>query len=365
MSHLLRTTVSTLTAIAAVTALAGCSSGGNGNQASGKSSPSSSSSSGGAAAAAGSVATPAGRTVCHGKSIPQIVSQVEPSVVTVRTQNGLGSGIVYRKDTVLTDQHVVALQEGQPKTFDHVQLELADGSTIRGTVTGSDLLTDLAVIHVSRSNLPPLTFRSSLPRPGETVLAIGSPLGFNSSVTEGIVSALGRNLPSSNGSPPLVDLIQTDAAISPGNSGGALVDVCGQVVGVNEAYIPPQSGAVSLGFATPAVVATNIADQLAKNGKAVHPFLGVQLTELSPQDAQALGTAVKSGVVVVSVVSGGPAAKAGIQRGDVITAVDGHQVASFADLLGDLRTTQPGQTIDVRVNRHGKNLTIKVKVGVR
>jgi S1-C subfamily serine protease len=290
---------------------------------------------------------------------------VEPSVVTVRTQNGLGSGIVYRKDTVLTDQHVVALQEGQPQTFGHVRLELADGSTIRGTVTGSDLLTDLAVIHVSRSNLPPLTFRTTLPKPGETVLAIGSPLGFNSSVTEGIVSALGRNLPSSNGSPPLVDLIQTDAAISPGNSGGALVDVCGQVVGVNEAYIPPQSGAVSLGFATPAVVATNIADQLAENGKAVHPFLGVQLTELSPQDAQALGTAVKSGVVVVAVVSGGPADQAGVRRGDVITAVNGHQVASFADLLGDLRTTQPGQTVDVRVNRHGQDLTIEVKVGAR
>jgi S1-C subfamily serine protease len=363
MSHLLRTTVSTLTTLVAVTALAGCSSGG-GNQSSGTSSPSASSSKGGAAAA-GSVATPAGRTVCHGKSIPQIVSQVEPSVVTVRTQNGLGSGIVYRKDTVLTDQHVVALQEGQPKTFDHVQLELADGSSIRGTVTGSDLLTDLAVIHVSRHNLPPLTFRTSLPKPGETVLAIGSPLGFNSSVTEGIVSALGRNLPSSNGSPPLVDLIQTDAAISPGNSGGALVDVCGQVVGVNEAYIPPQSGAVSLGFATPAVVATNIADQLAAKGKAVHPFLGVQLTELSPQDAQALGTAVKSGVIVVAVVPGGPADRAGIQRGDVITAVEGQRVASYADLLGQLRTTQPGQTIHVRVNRHGKNMTIKVTVGAR
>jgi serine protease Do len=364
MSHLLRTSLSTLTALAAVTALAGCSSSGNG-QASGSSSRSTSARGGGAAASAGSVATPATRQVCHGKSIPSVVSHVEPSVVTVRTQNGLGSGIVYGKNTVITDQHVVALQEGQPQTFGHVQLELADGSTIRGNVTGSDLLTDLAVIRVSRHDLPPLTFRTSLPKPGETVLAIGSPLGFNSSVTEGIVSALGRNLPSSNGSPPLVDLIQTDAAISPGNSGGALVDVCGQVVGVNEAYIPPQSGAVSLGFATPAVVATNIADQLARTGKAQHPFLGVQLTELSPQDAQALGTAVKSGVIVVSVVPGGPAEKAGIRRGDVITAVKGQQVVTFADLLGDLRTTQPGQTIDVRVNRHGRNLTLHVTVGAR
>jgi len=343
----------------AAVALAGCS--GSSDDAAGASSPSPSASTGTVADAV----QPPGREVCHGRTVPQMVRDVEPSVVTVRTQNGLGSGIVYRKDTVLTDQHVVAVQEGQPDVVPTVELALADGSTIKGTVTGSDLLTDLAVIHVSGRQLPPLTFRTSLPQPGETVLAIGSPLGFNSSVTEGIVSALGRNLPASQSSLPLVDLIQTDAAISPGNSGGALVDVCGQVVGINEAYIPPQSGAVSLGFATPAVVATNIADQLVKNGTAQHPYLGIRLTNLTPAIASALGTGVRSGVVVVDVLAGGPAAKAGVQRGDVITRLGGHPVSSYADLLGTLRTTTPGSTLKMTVDRDGTKKQLTVTVGSR
>jgi S1-C subfamily serine protease len=349
----------------AAVALAGCS--GSSGGATGTSSPSPSPSAS-TTTAGGSVTQavqPPGREVCHGRTVPQVVRDIEPSVVTVRTQKGLGSGIVYRKDTVLTDQHVVAVQEGQPAVVPTVELSLADGSTIKGTVTGSDLLTDLAVIHVSGKALPPLTFRSALPQPGETVLAIGSPLGFNSSVTEGIVSAIGRNLPAAQSSLPLVDLIQTDAAISPGNSGGALVDVCGQVVGINEAYIPPQSGAVSLGFATPAVVATNIADQLIKNGTAQHPFLGIRLTNLTPAIASALGTGVRSGVVVVDVLAGGPAAKAGIRRGDVITRLGGHAVASYADLLGTLRTTTPGNDLQVTVDRDGKKKQLTVTVGSR
>ncbi len=309
-------------------------------------------------------ATPAGRPVCHAKPITTVVQQVEPSVVTVRTQNGLGSGIVYRKNIILTDQHVVAAQEGSPQVFRHVQVSLADGSELSGTVVGSDLATDLAVVKVKR-DLPPLTFRTSLPQQGETVLAIGSPLGFSSSVTEGIVSALGRDLPGSGSSTPLVDLIQTDAPISPGNSGGALVDSCGHVVGVNEAYIPPQSGAVSLGFATPSVVATSIADQLIAHGVARHPYLGVRVANLTPSIAQSLGTSVSSGVVVVGTASGGPAAKAGVRRGDVITRLGKHRVSDYADLLGELRGVKPGSRTTVVVNRSGKTLHITVTVGSR
>ncbi|HEY6933067.1 MAG TPA: trypsin-like peptidase domain-containing protein [Marmoricola sp.] len=310
-------------------------------------------------------ATPAGTPVCHGKAITQVVRQVEPSVVTIRTSKGLGSGIVYRKDIVLTDQHVVAVNEGQPQTFNRVQVALADGTTLTGKVIGSDVSTDLAVVKVARDNLPPLTFRTTLPQQGETVLAMGSPLGFSSSVTQGIVSALGRDLPSSSSTPPLVDLIQTDAPISPGNSGGALVDVCGHVVGVNEAYIPPSSGAVSLGFATPSVVATSIADQLISHGVAQHPFLGVNVTNLTPDIAQALGTSAKQGVVVAGVVPGGPAARAGIQRGDVIVELGGHAVTDYADLLGELRTTKPGSQVPVTVNRAGKQQQLTITIGSR
>lgn len=359
----------TLTLVAAAAAtlvmLGGCASGagGGGHQAGGGLSGSTPST-----ASSGrhlTQAVPQGKPVCHGKPITQVVQQVEPSVVTIRTPQGLGSGIVYRSNIILTDQHVVAVNEGQPQTYSHVQVSLADGTTLTGKVVGSDVPTDLAVIKVPRDNLPPLTFRTSLPQQGETVLAVGSPLGFSSSVTQGIVSALGRDLPSSSTTPPLVDLIQTDAPISPGNSGGALVDVCGHVVGVNEAYIPPQAGAVSLGFATPSVVATSIADQLIAHGVAQHPFLGVNIVNLTPDIAHALGTSAKQGVVVVSVVRGGPAATAGLRRGDVIVKLDGHQVAGYADLLGVLRTLQPGSRVPVTVNRAGQVRTFTVTIGSR
>jgi S1-C subfamily serine protease len=363
--------VSLLACLAATVALAaGCSSGGaasGGADARGGHGGGSTARNAPAAASGKHVtrAVPQGRPVCKGKAITDVVQQVEPSVVTVRTQKGLGSGIVYRKDIILTDQHVVAVNEGQPQTFSRVQVSLADGTTLTGKVVGSDVATDLAVIRVSRDNLPPLTFRTTLPRQGETVLAVGSPLGFSSSVTEGIVSALGRDLPSSSTTPPLVDLIQTDAPISPGNSGGALVDVCGHVVGVNEAYIPPQAGAVSLGFATPSVVATSIADQLIAKGVAQHPFLGVNVTNLTPNIARALGTSAREGVVVVGVVSGGPSAKAGIQRGDVIVKLGSHRVTDYADLLGELRTTTPGSRVPVTVNRGGTEKTFTVTIGSR
>lgn len=349
---------------ASVLLLGGCGGGGSGERSGGETHGS-----GAPAAASGGThltqAVPQGKPVCKGKALTDVVQQVEPSVVTIRTPNGLGSGIVYRRDIILTDQHVVAVNEGRPQTFSHVQVSLADGTTLTGKVVGSDLPTDLAVVKVPRDNLPPLTFRTSLPQQGETVLAVGSPLGFSSSVTEGIVSALGRDLPSSGSTPPLVDLIQTDAPISPGNSGGALVDVCGHVVGVNEAYIPPQAGAVSLGFATPSIVATTTADQLIAHGVAQHPFLGVNITNLTPDIARALGTSVKHGVVVVGVVPGGPAATAGIRRGDVVVKLAGHRVTDYADLLGELRTTKPGSQVPVTVNRGGDVHTFTVTIGSR
>ena len=349
--------------LAGAALLAGCSSGGGSNQGAGHRASHQP-----PAAASGKHLTraiPQSRKVCKDKAITDIVQQVEPSVVTIQTQKGLGSGIVYRNDIVLTDQHVVAVNEGQPQTFSRVEVSLADGTRLTGKVIGSDVATDLAVIKVPRDNLPPLTFRTTLPRQGETVLAIGSPLGFSSSVTQGIVSALGRDLPASSTNPPLVDLIQTDAPISPGNSGGALIDICGHVVGVNEADIPPQSGAVSLGFATPSVVATSIADQLIAKGVAQHPFLGVNVTNLTPDIARALGTSAHEGVVVVSVVQGSPADNAGIQRGDVIVKLGQHQVTDYADLLGELRTTRPGSQVPVTVNRSGQQKTLTVTIGSR
>jgi S1-C subfamily serine protease len=338
--------------------LAGCSSsGGGGGSTQAGASPSSVSS------GRPTSSDTASGTACD-TPVPQVVTKVEPSVVTVRTPNGLGSGIVYRGDIVITDHHVVAQQEGSQPMFHQVRVSLADGSTTVGTVVGGDLSTDVAVVRTQRTNLPALRFSTALPRQGQTVLAVGSPLGLSNTVTEGIVSALGRDLPAGQGSrQSLVNLIQTDAAISPGNSGGALLDLCGNVVGVNEAYIPPKAGAVSIGFATPAAIAVDVANQILKTGTVTHPFLGVQVTTLTPRIQQALGVKADHGVVVLSVVAGGPATKAGVRRGDVITALGSTRIGSDADLLGALRTTKPGQTVDLHVSRGGKTTTLRITIG--
>jgi S1-C subfamily serine protease len=301
-----------------------------------------------------------------GSDIPAVVQRVEPSVVTIITPNGLGSGVVYRKDDIVTNHHVVAVQEGSQQVFHHVKISYADGTESAGTVVASDLLDDLAVIRPARKNLPALKFNTQLPPAGETVLAIGSPLGFENTVTEGIVSGTGREVPGSgNNGTPLVDLIQTDAAISPGNSGGALLDTQGRVVGINEAYIPPNSGAVSIGFAIPSATVVDDANQLIETGHVSHPYLGVSVGRLTPQIEQALGLHVSSGAIVLGVQPGGPAAHAGVQAGDVITKLAGNTVSSVTDLLAELRKTKPGQRVQLTVVRSGQSKQLTITIGTR
>jgi S1-C subfamily serine protease len=292
-------------------------------------------------------------------SLPDLVSRVEPSVVTVLVgQDGLGSGVVFRDGgLVLTNQHVV----GDARA---VQLALADGSRVDAVVVGADAVTDVAVLRAKRTDLPPLPFRSELPAPGETVLAMGSPLGFMNTVTAGIVSGLGREIPgSATRGRALVDLIQTDAPISPGNSGGALIDTTGRVVGINDAYLPPATGAVSIGFAIPSATAVDVADDLLDDGKVTHPYLGVVVGRLTPQIAQALGTGTERGVLVRDVAAGDPAAKAGIRPGDVITALAGEQVPTVEAFLGALRGVEPGQNVALSLLREGRQQSVTLTVG--
>jgi serine protease DegQ len=274
--------------------------------------------------------------------IPDIVRRVQPSVVTIFTSQGLGSGVIWsRNGIVVTDAHVVA-------GATQVQIAFADGRRVNGTVKASDEVTDLAVVQADRQDLPPATFQPRLPVVGDLAVAIGSPLGFENTVTSGIISGLHRQIPgSAQQSQSLVDLIQTDAAISPGNSGGALVNGAGQVVGINEAYIPPSQGAVSIGFATPAATVVNVVQQLLRQGRAQHAFIGIQPGELTPEIAQQLGVSQTQGVVVMDVVDNGPAAKAGLRPGDVIVAVDSKQVATVEDFLAVLRPHKPGDTVTV------------------
>lgn len=306
-------------------------------------------------------ASPAGSASAHAPAsvpVPDLVDRVEPSVVTVVTGTGLGSGVVYRSGgIVVTNAHVV----GDSKS---VQIGLSDGSQVAGTVTATDVVSDLAVVRADRTTLPVLPFQQQLPRPGAFVLAIGSPLGFSSTVTTGVVSGLNRQIPASGGgSPNVANLIQTDAAISPGNSGGPLLDASGAVVGVNESYIPPQSGAVALGFAIPAATVVYVVDQLLKTGTAQHPYVGVAADRVTAQTAASLGLPDATGALVRSVVAGGPAASAGMQAGDVVTAVHGQPVRSLEDFIGAVQRTRPGDTVPMDLIRHGAKQTVTVTIG--
>jgi S1-C subfamily serine protease len=183
-------------------------------------------------------------------------------------------------------------------------------------------------------------------------------------VTAGIVSGVNRNIPGSAAQGrALVDLIQVDAPISPGNSGGALLDATGRVIGINEAYIPPATGAVALGFAIPAATAANVADQLLANGTATHPYLGVSIGRLTPQIRNLLGVTAQQGALVVAVAEKSPAAASGLRAADVITSFAGRPITATEDLLGALRDTRPGQQVPVTVTRGADQVTLTITVG--
>ncbi|MCV7282516.1 trypsin-like peptidase domain-containing protein [Mycolicibacterium flavescens] len=288
-----------------------------------------------------------------------VVERVSPSVVTVQIPNGVGSGVVLRPDVVVTNAHVVGGAR-------EVMIGYADGVSSAGQVLAVDEVTDLAVVRTERGDLPVPEYRSELPRPGEVAIAIGSPLGFENTATAGIISGLNRNIPGSAvETSSLVDLIQTDASISPGNSGGALLDSNGRVVGINEAYIPPAAGAVSLGFAIPTSTVLDVTEQLLTEGRATHPFLGVSLSRLTPAIRQALGVRVESGVLIRGVEPGGPAAVAGARPGDVVVEFAGTKVQSVEDLLGALRQTPAGSRQPVEIVRDGRPQTLTVTIGSR
>jgi serine protease Do len=306
-----------------------------------------------------------------------VASQVGPSVVQVNveaTQNtplgsqseeSVGSGVIYRKDGyIITNNHVV---EGASE----VNVAFADGTTERAKVVGRDPDTEIAVVRVDRDDLPAAKFDDSDNLvAGQLAVAIGSPSGFESTVTSGVISGLGREFPPelTGGvlERSLVDLIQTDAAISPGNSGGALVNRDGEIIGINVAYLPPaETGAVNIGFAIPSDTAVSVADQLIETGEVSSPYLGVFTTDLSPEDAERFDLPVDSGALVGEVEPGSAADEAGVTSGDIIVALGDNPVQSSGDLLGALRDYQPGDTVDLTVFRAGDKQTLEVTLGER
>jgi serine protease Do len=305
--------------------------------------------------------------------VARVAAQVGPSVVQVNVQaiqltpfgaqqgQGLGSGVIYRRDGyIITNNHVV-------ENASEVNVAFADGSTERGEVVGADPSTEIAVVRVDREDLPAARFAEGSPTVGQLAVAIGSPSGFQSTVTEGVVSGLNREVPGrltrGQQEAALVDLIQTDAAISPGSSGGALVDRSGEVVGINVAYLPPETRAESIGFAIPSETATSVADQLIKNGRVSNPFLGVRgLRDLTPDIARQFELSVESGAIFAEVVPGGPSDDAGMSSGDVITALDSARISDSGDLLAALRDYRPGDTVTLTVVRGGRGNEESVEV---
>jgi serine protease DegQ len=291
-------------------------------------------------------------------SLADIVDEVQPSVVSIIRERGEGSGVIWSADgLVVTNEHVV-------RGTSRVEVAFADGQRVEAEVLASDPRTDLAVVRAERTGLPAATFVEGLPEVGDLAMAMGNPIGFENSVTAGIISGLHRSIPgAARQAPALVDLIQTDAAISPGNSGGALVNAEGAVVGINVAYLPPSGGAVSIGFAIPAETVRNVVEQLLEDGTAEHAYLGVQPATVTPQIARQFDLAVERGVVVLAVGAGTPAADARLEPGDVLVSLDGEPLETAEELLAVLRNYVPGDEVVLGVIRGGEETEVPVQLG--
>jgi putative serine protease PepD len=310
-------------------------------------------------------------------SVEAAAAKVLPSVVVITERGtdgsgGEGSGIILSSDgLILTNNHVVS----ESVNGGTLQVTLPGNKTVDATIVGRDPSSDLAVVRAKGvTGLTPATLGSSGALVvGQTVVAVGSPLGLSGTVTSGIVSALNRPVTTGddNGgqnpfgqqqaqSTAVLDAIQTDAAINPGNSGGPLVDLAGRVVGINSAIASlgtssasGQSGSIGLGFAIPIDQAKRIAQELIAKGTATHPQLGVQVTDATTGD----------GAVLRTVTPGGPADKAGLKAGDVVTAVNGLAVDNADDLIAHVRSQAPGATVKVTYIRDGKTATVDVTLG--
>ncbi|MEA5452161.1 HhoA/HhoB/HtrA family serine endopeptidase [Leptolyngbya sp. CCNP1308] len=334
-------------------------------------------------------------SVSNPNVIADIVRQVEPSVVridaarTVQTsvppmfqdpafrrffgnmqvpqgqqvQRGVGSGFITSADgQIITNAHVVA-------GADEVQVTLTDGRSFTGEVLGADEVTDVAVIKIEADDLPTVAISDSDQlQPGEWAIAIGNPLGLDSTVTAGIISATGRSSREVGVPDKRVDFIQTDAAINPGNSGGPLLNLNGEVIGVNTAII---QGAQGIGFAIPMNTVQRISAQLIETGRVDHAYLGIQMANLSPEVKENINNSPdrpfsveeEEGVLIVQVMPNSPAARGGLRAGDVIVAVEGQPVKESAAVQQAVEGSTVGQDLAVTLRRDGREQTISVRPG--
>ncbi|MGB8510714.1 MAG: DegQ family serine endoprotease [Pyrinomonadaceae bacterium] len=271
-------------------------------------------------------------------------------------QNALGSGVIVSADGyILTNHHVVDGAE-------QITVDLSDDRTLTAKLVGSDQASDLAVLKINASGLPVLPLGDSdRVRVGDVVLAVGNPLGIGQTVTSGIISAKGRQTGLSDGS--FEDFLQTDAAINRGNSGGALVNTNGELVGINSQILSPSGGSIGIGFSIPANMARDVMAQLIKNGKVRRGLLGVTIQPLTADLAASLGLQQTRGALVGSVQPGSPAERAGVRRGDVITAFNGSPVADNNVLRNGIARTPPGSEVTFTVVRDNREQQLRATLG--
>ncbi len=322
-------------------------------------------------------------------SLPDLFDRSEKSVVQITDSvssnpdnSRLGSGFVYDNNGhIITNYHVVSGGQGGK-----LSVTFPDGTIYRANVIGSDPFTDLAVLYVSevpRDKLAPLPLaNSSAVRVGEQAAAIGNPFGLSGSMTEGIISGIGRLIPSQEaGSFAIPDVIQTDAPINPGNSGGPLLNMRGEVIGINSAIFSTTGQFAGVGFAIPANTISKVVPSLVTAGSFKHPWLGVSGTDMTPGIADALGLKEPRGFLVVDVINGSPAAKAGIRGGDKQSTIDGRPIMLGGDVIVDIdgkvvrkiddilvylqREKSVGDNLRLTVLRNGELHDISVILGAR
>lgn len=274
-----------------------------------------------------------------------------------RRATSLGSGVIVSSEGyVLTNNHVI---EGA----DDIQLVLADGRRLRATVRGSDPESDLAVLKADGKDLPAITLGNlDNVQVGDAVLALGNPFGVGNTVTHGIVSALGRNHLGIN---LFEDFIQTDAAVNPGNSGGALVDSAGNLIGVNSVILSQSGGSQGIGFAIPVSIARSVLEQIIRDGEVTRGWLGIEPQELTPEIAAAFALRDVDGVLIRVVLKNGPADRAGLQVRDVVVEIDGKPTRDGTALLSQIAALTPGHQATLKVLRDNKPLELEVTVGKR
>ena len=272
-------------------------------------------------------------------------------------QTSLGSGVLISpQGYVLTNNHVI---EGA----DQIQILLADGRSAKARVVGTDLDTDLAVLHITADKLPSIIIgNSSHLRVGDVVLAIGNPFGVGQTVTSGIISATGRD---HLGITAYEDFIQTDAAINPGNSGGALIDTRGALIGINSAIYSQSGGSQGIGFAIPINLAKGVMKQIIEQGHVVRGWLGIEAQDLTPQLAESFNLSTTEGVLIAGVLRDGPANNAGLLPGDIVTSINNTRVTDANEAMKLISIQTPGTQITMSVIRDGKLHTIKPQISRR